>query len=211
MNTALIVAMDSEYEAICRAGIGKVWRSGIGKVSAARLATEIILTERPDCIINSGCAGALAPGMEIFDVVVGAQTAHHDVWCGEGNLPGQVQGLPQRFDAEPRLLAAARGLHCGRKMHFGLICTGERFLVSQEDDAMVLKNFPDALAVDMESAAIAQVCLHYGVPFLSFRLISDVHTSQDVQKTSYETFWKEMGDSSYAILRDLLENLKSSY
>lgn len=205
MKAGLIVAMTSEYEALQRAGIQGVRRSGIGKVSVARLATEMILTERPDCIINSGCAGALAPGMEIFDVVVGAQTAHHDVWCGEGNLPGQVQGLPQRFDADSGLLSAARSLQSGRRMHFGLICTGERFFESPEEDAKVLANFPDALAVDMESAAIAQVCLHYGVPFLSFRLISDVHDSAAAQKTSYENFWKEMGDSSYAVLRELLE------
>ncbi|MBQ7268683.1 MAG: 5'-methylthioadenosine/S-adenosylhomocysteine nucleosidase [Bacteroidales bacterium] len=207
MNVGLIVAMSSEYDALQRAGIKGVKRSGIGKVSAARLATEMILTERPDCIINSGCAGALSPGMEVFDVVVGAQTAHHDVWCGEGNLPGQVQGLPQRFDADPRLLSAARSLRTSRKMHFGLICSGERFFESIEEDAKVLANFPDALAVDMESAAIAQVCLHYGVPFLSFRLISDVHTDATAQKASYENFWKQMGDSSYAILRELLERL----
>lgn len=207
MKAGLIVAMSSEYEALQRAGIQGVKRSGIGKASAARLATEMILTERPDCIINSGCAGALAPGLDLFDVVVGAQTAYHDVWCGEGNLPGQVQGLPQRFDADPGLLSAARSLQRERKMHFGLICTGDRFFERPEEDAKVLEMFPDALAVDMESAAIAQVCLHYGVPFLSFRLISDVHTSHDVQVSSYENFWKEMGDSSYAILRELLERL----
>jgi adenosylhomocysteine nucleosidase len=207
MKAGLIVAMSSEYEALQRAGIQGVKRSGIGKVSAARLATEMILTERPDCIINSGCAGALAPGLDLFDVVVGAQTAYHDVWCGEGNLPGQVQGLPQRFDADPKLLSAARSLQRERKMHFGLICTGDRFFEHPEEDAKVLEMFPDALAVDMESAAIAQVCLHYGVPFLSFRLVSDVHTSHDAQISSYENFWKEMGDSSYAILRELLEKI----
>ena len=207
MNIGLIVAMTSEYEALQRAGIKGVRRSGIGKVSAARLATEMILTDRPDCIINSGCAGALAPGMEVFDVVIGAQTAHHDVWCGEGNLPGQVQGLPQRFDADPHLLSVARNLEYDHGMHVGLVCTGERFFVSPEEDAAVLANFPDALAVDMESAAIAQVCLHYGVPFLSIRLISDVHTDAATQKTSYASFWKDLGDSSYAIVRELLERL----
>ncbi len=207
MNIGLIVAMTSEYEALQRAGIKGVRRSGIGKVSAARLATEMILTERPDCIINSGCAGALAPGMEVFDVVIGAQTAHHDVWCGEGNLPGQVQGLPQRFDADPHLLSVARNLEYDHGMHVGLVCTGERFFVSPEEDAAVLANFPDALAVDMESAAIAQVCLHYGVPFLSIRLISDVHTDAATQKASYASFWKDLGDSSYAIVRELLERL----
>jgi len=207
MKIGLIVAMTSEYEALQRAGIKGVRRSGIGKVSAARLATEMILTERPDCIINSGCAGALAPGMEVFDVVIGAQTAHHDVWCGDGNLPGQVQGLPQRFDADPHLLSVARSLEYDHGMHVGLVCTGERFFVSPEEDAAVLANFPDALAVDMESAAIAQVCLHYGVPFLSIRLISDVHTDAATQKTSYENFWKDLGDSSYSIVRELMERL----
>ena len=176
MKAALIVAMSKELEALRRSGISGVVQSGTGKAGAARTATELILREHPDCIINSGCAGGLAPGVAVCDIVVGAQTAYHDVWCGTGNLPGQVQGLPQRFDADPGLLAAAQGLQTQRPLHAGLIATGDWFVSSAEEEKRIRTLYPDALACDMESAAVAQVCLHYGVPFLSFRIISDTRT-----------------------------------
>ena len=207
MKTGLIVAMSSEYEALRRAGISGAVQSGIGKAEAARTATEMILRDRPDCIINSGCAGGIAPDLKVFDIVVGAQTAYHDVWCGEGNLPGQVQGLPQRFDADPALLRAALALPAERPLHSGLICSGDQFLTGAADDARILGIYPDALAVDMESAAIAQVCRHYGVPFLSFRLISDAHHAEDGSEASYNDFWKTLADNSFSFLKNLIDNL----
>ena len=207
MKTGLIVAMSSEYEALRRAGISGAVQSGIGKAEAARTATEMILRDRPDCIINSGCAGGIAPDLKVFDIVVGAQTAYHDVWCGEGNLPGQVQGLPQRFDADPALLRAALSVPAERPLRSGLICSGDQFLTRAEDDARILAVYPDALAVDMESAAIAQVCRHYGVPFLSFRLISDAHHSQDGSEVAYQDFWKTLADNSFSFLKKLIDSL----
>ena len=205
MKTGLIVAMASEYEALRRAGVPDVVQSGIGKAGAARAATELILQERPDCIINSGCAGGVAPGLRVFDIVLGARTAYHDVWCGEGNLPGQIQGLPQCFEADPALLRTALSLQDRHPLRSGLICTGDQFLTTPEDDARVLGIYPDALACDMESAAIAQVCRHYGVPFLSFRLISDVHGSKEETETAYRDFWKQISDDSFTFLRHLIE------
>ena len=199
--------MTSEYEALRRAGVTGVIKSGIGKADAARAATEFILTEHPDCIINSGCAGGVGAGLNVFDIVIGGQTAYHDVWCGEGNLPGQVQGLPQRFDADPALLRAALSLQIDQPVHSGLICTGDQFLTSPEDDARVLEIYPDALACDMESAAIAQVCHHYGVPFLSFRMISDVHGSGQDATALYKDFWTKVADDSFAFLKLLIDKL----
>lgn len=207
MKTGLIVAMTSEYEALRRAGVPDVVQSGIGKADAARAATELILQDRPDCIINSGCAGGIAPGLRMFDIVLGAQTAYHDAWCGEGSLPGQIQGQPQRFDADPALLRTALALQDRYPLRSGLICTGDQFLTTPEDDARVRGIYPDALACDMESAAIAQVCRHYGVPFLSFRLISDVHTSREDTETAYRDFWKQIADDSFTFLRHLTESL----
>ncbi|NLZ18968.1 MAG: 5'-methylthioadenosine/S-adenosylhomocysteine nucleosidase [Bacteroidales bacterium] len=207
MKAGLIVAMASECEALRRAGVDDVVQSGIGKAGAARAATEFILKEHPDCIVNSGCAGGVAPGMQLFDIVVGRQTAYHDVWCGEGSLPGQVQGLPQRFDADPALLEVALGLQTARPLHCGLICSGDQFLTTPEDDARVLGIYPDALACDMESAAVAQVCRHYGVPFLSFRIISDVHSSREAAEAHYRDFWKRVADDSFTFIRQLLERL----
>ena len=207
MKTGLIVAMASELEALRRAGIPDAVQSGIGKAAAARTATEMILREHPDCIINSGCAGGLAPGVDVCDIVVGAQTAYHDVWCGEGNPWGQVQGLPQRFDADPALLRAAQALQTSSPVRCGLICTGDQFLTTAEDDARVLGLYPDALACDMESAAIAQVCHHYGVPFLSFRMISDVHGSGQDAMALYKDFWTKVADDSFSFLKLLIDKL----
>ncbi|MBR5725049.1 MAG: 5'-methylthioadenosine/S-adenosylhomocysteine nucleosidase [Bacteroidales bacterium] len=207
MKTGLIVAMSTEYEALRRAGVEDVVKSGVGKADAARAATEMILTDRPDCIVNSGCAGGIAPGLKMFDIVVGTQYAYHDVWCGDGFLPGQLQDQPQRFDADPGLLRTALSLRTERPLRSGLICSGDQFLTTPEDDARVLGIYPDALACDMESAAIAQVCRHYGVPFLSFRLISDVHTSHEDTENAYQDFWKQIADDSFTFLRQLIEQL----
>ncbi len=207
MKTGLIVALGTEYDALCRAGVSGVVRSGIGKVGASRTATEMILRDRPDCIINSGCAGGLAEGVSVYDIVLGSQTAYHDVWCGEGNLRGQVQGLPQRFDADPSLLAAARALPTAHPLHCGLICTGDQFVSTVEEDAKIRELYPDALACDMESAAIAQVCLHYGVPFLSFRIVSDTRAGGRGHADTYADFWGHVSGESFAFLRQLIENL----
>ena len=71
----------------------------------------------------------------------------------------------------------------------------------------VKKIYPDALACDMESAAVAQVCLHYGVPFLTFRLISDVLSSEAEHQQAYEGFWKDLKANSFSFLQQLLEKL----
>ena len=70
--------------------------SGIGKVNAALTAAALIATHRPDALISTGCAGGLAPEPGVMGVVAAASTVYHDVWCGEGNAYGQVQGLPAR-------------------------------------------------------------------------------------------------------------------
>ena len=57
----------------------------------------------------------------------------------------------------------------------------------------------------MESAAVAQVCRRYGVPFLSLRVISDIHVSESEQRRSYEGFWNDISDNSFSVLARLLE------
>ena len=140
MKIGVIVAMESEYEALLNAGVENVVKAGIGKVNAARATAELILTERPDCIINSGVAGGIDNRLKVGDFVLGSQVAYHDVWCGEGNLRGQVQGLPQRFCADSSLLSCARGLKTENvTLHEGLICTGDQFLTTLEEDMKVKK------------------------------------------------------------------------
>ena len=73
---------------------------GIGKVNAAIGAITLIDNFRPDAVINTGIAGGTGGGAGVLDVVIGREVAYHDVWCGPGNAPGQVQGLPDSFPAD---------------------------------------------------------------------------------------------------------------
>ena len=70
----------------------------------------------------------------------------------------------------------------------------------------IKSNFPAGLAVDMESAAIAQTCHIYGVPFVSFRIISDT-PGVDKHIEQYENFWGEMANRSFGVTRSFLSKL----
>ena len=214
MKIGVIVAMDSEFERLSEligasGRIGRntviLVRSGIGKVNAALTAARMIRDERPDCILSSGCAGGLGEGVSVMDLVVGAQYAYHDVWCGEGNAYGQVQGLPARFDADARLVGAATGLQTEGRIHAGLIVSGDRFITDPAEEEKILTRFPEALAVDMESAAIAQTCYLEGVPFLSLRVVSDALLGD--RAATYEDFWATVSARSFAAVRDLLATI----
>ena len=212
MRTGIIVAMQSELESCKRAGFGTVTLSGIGKVNAARAATELILSGKVDYIINSGCAGGLSPEVGLGDLVIAERCAWHDVWCGEPNEPGTVQGCPRYFEADRQLLETAQRLCLDPESfrgstHCGLVCSGDQFFISMEEDMRIRGLYPEVLACDMESAAVAQVCRHYGVPFLSFRIISDVHLNAEGQKESYAAFWNGISDCSFGFLKRLVESL----
>ena len=81
----------------------------------------------------------------------------------------RLQGLPARFAGAEPLLAVAREMvedaSIQTKIHTGLICTGDKFITDHAILADIKAQFPDGLAVDMESAAIAQVCHLEKVPF----------------------------------------------
>jgi len=175
-------------------------QSGMGKVNAALGAVEMIYRFKPDALISSGVAGGLAKQLKPLDCVVGTQYVYHDVWCGTGNEYGQVQGLPTFFNADKKLVAAADkiGTQEGHTVHKGLICTGDQFISGEEAVERILKHFPQALACDMESAAIAQVCYRHHTPFISMRLLSDVAGKAEDNMSQYENFWETMADQGFA-------------
>ena len=178
---------------------------GWGKVNSAVNAYKLISEHHPDCIISTGCAGGISKDVHLLDVVVAAEVAYHDAWYGEPNEYGQVQGFPARFKADPKLLAAARSLQSD-KLRFGLMASGDRFCSGLEDTARILGYFPDALACDMESGSISQVCHMYGVPFMSMRVISDTADEAD-RLGQFENFWETVGTESFEILSAFINAL----
>lgn len=176
-------------------------QSGIGKVNAALGAVALVEAFHPEALVSTGVAGGIDAVLQVTDVVASTRLAYHDVWCGDGNAYGQIQGLPLYFEADERLLQAALRLNEGgnlqSRVHGGLICTGDQFISNRDELQAIKGRFPEALAVDMESAAIAQTCYLYGVPFLSFRIISDTPGAHEENFVQYLDFWQTMADRSF--------------
>lgn len=179
---------------------------GIGKVNAAYGTTMMLEHFQPEAVLSTGVAGGVDACLGVMDVVVSSQTVYHDMWCGPGNEWGQVQGMPVRFECDSRMLSVAVNTATDVKIVPGLICTGDLFVSKPEEQQRIKTAFPEALAVDMESAAIAQVCYLRNVPFLSFRIISDTPGAKD-NISQYQDFWQTMADKSFACTRAFLYNL----
>lgn len=227
MKIGVIVAMSAEFELIGallenrtertiggisfqEGNIGNqsvvLSKSGIGKVCAAVGTMEMIRNFSPDCIVNTGVAGGVDAALQVMDVVVGENTVYHDVWCGEGNAYGQVQGMPPCYAADSALYMRFMQLCPEIRRTGGLICTGDRFITGRKELEEIKGRFPAALAVDMESAAIAQVCYLYDIPFLSIRIISDT-PGVDRHEEQYRNFWTQAPQRSFRLFRQLVAAL----
>lgn len=182
-------------------------RCGIGKVNAAIGTMLLIEAFQPDLILSSGCAGGASVALHMGDVVVAAQCAYHDVYCGVDCSYGQVMGMPVRYEAATELVQTACSMSTDeRRVVGGLTVTGDWFVDDRQTMRRILERFPDALAVDMESCAIAQTAYAMQVPFLSFRIISDVPLS-DTKAQQYYDFWDRLADGSFHIIRHYLEKI----
>ncbi len=216
MKIGVIVAMDKELQQLQHLFDNSriiVEKCGIGKVNAAIGASEMIRKHRPDVIISSGCAGGNGNDINVQDVVVGKEVCYHDVYCGTAidntTIYGQVQGMPARYQADAMLLEKARSLSLTTShisLHEGLIVTGDWFVDSKEKMRSIIEKFPEAKAVDMESAAIAQTCHIYKVPFISFRVISDIPL-RDTDASMYHDFWATIAENSFQVTKSFIESL----
>jgi len=214
MKIGIIVAMDKELQQLQHLftdGNVVVEKCGIGKVNAALGAAEMIRRHHPDVIVSSGCAGGNGDDIQVQDVVVGAEVSYHDVYCGtsidQTTVYGQVQGMPAGYKADGQLLAKACRVKCeGFSVHPGLIVTGDWFVDSKDKMRDIISHFPEAKAVDMESAAIAQTCYKYGVPFISFRVVSDIPL-RDTDASMYHDFWNTIAENSFQVTKTFVESL----
>jgi adenosylhomocysteine nucleosidase len=170
-----------------------VW-TGIGKVNAAMTTTLLIEHFKPENIIFTGIAGAVNPQLHPGDIVIAEKTAHHDmgtVWP-EGlfvkGVKNRLDGMenPVFFPADEKLvtcaLNAAERIDMQRietvtdrrkpKIIKGVIVTGDSFIASTEKCAELRKKL-QADAVEMEGAAVAQICYQRQIDHLVIRSISD--------------------------------------
>ncbi|WP_447921899.1 5'-methylthioadenosine/adenosylhomocysteine nucleosidase [Achromobacter aegrifaciens] len=164
--------------------------SRIGKVAAAATASIVIQEFKVSRVIFTGLAGGLHADAAVGDVVVASALMQHDMDArplfGQHEIP--LLGR-ERFDADPvlseRLLDSAgqfarghTGLPAGPgaqrpRVHHGLIATGDVFVNSNDYAHQLRQRLPEALCLEMEGGAMAQVCYEFGVPFAVLRVISD--------------------------------------
>lgn len=159
-------------------------RCGIGKVAAATTTAVLLDAYDAAALLFTGVAGGLGEGVCVGDIVVASALLQHDMnaeplfprW--EVPLTGRA-----RFHADPawttrlaragRALAAA-GTHAREAaVHEGLVVSGDRFVATHAESDALRAALPDALAVEMEGAAVAQVCHDFARPFGVVRTISD--------------------------------------
>jgi len=176
-------------------------RCGIGKVAAATTAAVLLDAFDARAVLFTGVAGGLAAGVRVGDIVVASTLLQHDMnaeplfprW--EVPLTGRA-----RFDADPgwsaRLAQASRALAAtdthahGATIHQGLVVSGDRFVATRAESDQLRALLPDALAVEMEGAAVAQVCHDFGRPFGVVRTISD--RADDAAHGDFQRFVREV-------------------
>ncbi len=179
-------------------------KCGIGKVNAAVGTLTLVENFHPAMVINTGVAGgtgATDDPASVLDVVLASEIAYHDVWCGPGTVPGQAAGCPERFEC-PLPSSVREQLNVKE----GLLASGDIFVDSPDDLRRILALYPDAKAVDMESAAIAHVCHLKSVPFVCIRVVSDT-PGDGGNAAAYESFWTAAPERTFAEVEKLLHLL----
>jgi adenosylhomocysteine nucleosidase len=152
--------------------------SRIGKVAAATTATVLVERFGVDRILFTGVAGGLAPGVQRGHVVIADAFLQHDLDASpifprhEVPLYGTSTFETDREMSERLAEAVARALPA-TVVHRGLVISGDRFVSTTAESLALQHALPQALAVEMEGAAIAQVCRDYGAAFAAVRTISD--------------------------------------
>ncbi|MGC1173789.1 5'-methylthioadenosine/adenosylhomocysteine nucleosidase [Polaromonas sp.] len=195
--------------------------SRIGKVAAATTSTALIERFNVGRIVFTGVAGGLGGGVQVGDVVVATEFVQHDLDASpifpryEVPLYGQAC-FPCDKTLTALLLKASRAglqslaLPATTLLHHGLMASGDRFVSGMQESrnlrTALKQGGHEALAVEMEGAAVAQVCFDYGLPFAAVRTISD--RADDTAHVDFPVFVKDVASLyAQAIVRHLLEAL----
>lgn len=183
-------------------------KSGIGKVNAAISTTLLLSQFKPDYVINIGSAGGYDTDLSVGDVVISDEVLHHDVdVTAFGYVMGQVPNMPATFVAEAGLVQKAKNaVKAVTKVQakIGLIGTGDSFMSDPVRVESVRALFPALLAVEMEAAAVAQVCFKFETPFVVVRSLSDIAGKESSQ--SFEEYLSVAAENSSLMIQQMLKD-----
>ncbi len=185
-----------------------ICQSGVGKVASAMTTQFLIDRYQPQAVLFTGVAGALNPSYEVGDMVLANDCVQYDMDArGLGFPVGNIPYTEMRFfKSDSKLLNAAMSTITGHRIHQGRILTGDRFVTNEAlPQLMILNQELNGDAVEMEGAAVAQVCTMHQIPFLIIRTISDKANSDS--PVDFPRFLPVVAQNSFAVVRQLLSQL----
>ena len=196
-----------------------------GKVAATITATLLIQEFGVTDLFFIGTAGALADGLKVGDIVISKRLVQHDLDARPMMSRFEIPLINHIYiDSNPELTGLAgravdslinKGVEqmvgeevvkefgLAPKLYFGDIASGDQFINSIEKRDEILSLLPDVLCVEMEGAAVAQVCLEFGTPFTVIRTISD--TADHNARVDFGKFVAEVANTySRAIVGEIM-------
>ena len=186
-------------------------RLGIGKVRAASGTATLLDRYDVSEVIFTGVAGGVSDETEVMDIVVATDLLQHDygIMTDDGFIwTGAQQGTDSVYPCDEELVEMARESAVevlGEDHVFtGTVVSGDQFVSSAAYVKKLQEDF-DAMACEMEGAAVAIVCSEYGVPFVVIRSMSDKADGKAVK--TYENFMDIAADHSSKIVMDMLQDI----
>ena len=196
-----------------------------GKVAATITATLLIQEFGVTDLFFIGTAGALADGLKVGDIVISKRLVQHDLDARPMIHRFELPLLNRIYvDSDPELTElagravsnlinkgvenmvgeeAVRDFNLNPKLYFGDIASGDQFINSDEKRNEILNLLPNIQCVEMEGAAVAQVCLEFGTPFTVIRTISD--TADHNARIDFGKFIVEVANAySRAIVGEIM-------
>jgi len=188
-------------------------KCGIGKVMSAVTTTLLIEHFHPDMIINVGVAGGMKSDASVLDLVISRYISYYDVDITSfGDLAyGQMANMPAYFQADKSLVDIAMIVAAEAKLnhHLGDILSGDSFVTNAEYMGKIVKDHFshfNVVAVDMESASIAQVAYVLNIPFIIIRALSD-KIGEHSQSMTYNDFVDLAAKNASILVEEVLKKI----
>lgn len=180
---------------------------GIGKVASAAATAILIANLKPDAVINTGSAGGFESSLNVGDVVIASKLLHHDVDVTHfGYELGQVPQMPAYYECDKTLVSLAQQAIADEldiQVITGLVCSGDSFVGSDEVADSIKQKFSDMSAVEMEGAAIAQVCHLMNTSFVVIRSLSDI--AGKTSSVSFEAYLEVAAKNSANLVMGMIK------
>jgi 5'-methylthioadenosine/S-adenosylhomocysteine nucleosidase len=191
---------------------GKLWgkevvlvKSGVGKVFAAMITQHLIDTYQPESVIFTGVAGGLNPAYKIGDVVVAKDTIQHDMDGGSYERGLIPRSSYREFVCDEDLVGKAMEAELEKgQLHLGRVLSGDQFISeSHRPEFNYLREELAGDAVEMEGAAVGQVCVVNKLPFVVVRTISD--QADGTAPQDFDKFLPKIVKNSVVVVKQIVK------